>query len=66
MTEEEKRKEGKELSEAIMDRLMREKVFIANGEAFAGEESGWYRVVFSQPKGYVEEGLRRVMSAFEG
>lgn len=49
-----------------MARLMKEKVFIASGEAFAGEESGWFRVVFSQPSGYVEEGLRRVVRAFDG
>lgn len=49
-----------------MERLMAKKVFIANGEAFAGEEPGWFRIVFSQPKAYVEEGLRRMMMAFEG
>lgn len=49
-----------------MERLMRKKVFIANGEAFAGEESGWFRVVFSQPRRYVEEGLGRMVRAFEG
>lgn len=63
-TEEERSKQGKELSGAIMERLMAKKVFIANGEAFAGEEPGWFRVVFSQPRAYVEEGLRRLMSAF--
>ena len=47
-----------------MARLMDEKVFIASGEAFAGEECGWFRVVFSQPRVYVEEGLRRVVRAF--
>lgn len=52
------------MSAAIMARLMAEKVFIANGEAFAGEESGWFRIVFSQPRGYVDEGLRRMMKAF--
>lgn len=64
-TPEERSKQGKDLSAAIMARLMAEKVFIANGEAFAGEESGWFRIVFSQPKEYVEEGLRRMMKAFE-
>lgn len=64
-TPEERSKQGKDLSAAIMARLMAEKVFIANGEAFAGEEWGWFRIVFSQPKEYVEEGLRRMMKAFE-
>lgn len=63
-TEEERSKQGIDLSKAIMARLMKEKVFIANGEEFAGEEPGWFRVVFSQPKAYVEEGLRRMMKAF--
>lgn len=63
--EEERSKQGIDLSKAIMARLMEEKVFIANGEEFAGEEPGWFRVVFSQPREYVEEGLRRMMKAFE-
>lgn len=63
-TEEERSKQGKELSGAIVQRLMAKKVFVANGEAFASEEPGWFRVVFSQPRAYVEEGLRRLMSAF--
>lgn len=63
--EDERGKQGIELSQAIMARLLREKVFIANGETFAGEESGWFRVVFSQPRTYVEEGLRRMVKAFE-
>ncbi len=57
---------GKDLSGAIMARLMGEKVFVASGEAFAGEEAGWFRVVFSQERGYVGEGLRRMMRAFGG
>lgn len=64
-TAEERARQGKELSEAIMARLMAEKVFVANGEAFAGEEPGWFRVVFSQPRAYVEEGLGRMMKAFD-
>ena len=49
-----------------MERLMAQKVFIANGEAFAGEEPGWFLVVFSQQRTYMEEGLRRMIRAFEG
>lgn len=48
-----------------MQRLMAKKVFIANGEAFATEEPGWFRVVFSQPRAYVAEGLKRMVTAFE-
>ena len=48
-----------------MARLMAQKVFIANGENFAGEEAGWFRVVFSQKGEYVLEGLRRMVRAFE-
>ena len=47
-----------------MARLMAQKVFIANGESFAGEEAGWFRVVFSQKGEYVVEGLKRMMRAF--
>ena len=48
-----------------MARLMAQKVFVANGEAFAGKEPGWFRVVFSQKREYLQEGLRRLMRAFE-
>ena len=48
-----------------MARLMAQKVFLADGETFAGEEAGWFRVVFSQKGEYVVEGLRRMMRAFE-
>ena len=47
-----------------MARLMAQKVFIANGETFAGEEAGWFCVVFSQKREYVVEGLKRMMRAF--
>ena len=64
-TEEEKSLQGELLSDAIMARLMAQKVFIANGESFAGEEAGWFRVVFSQRGEDVVEGLKRMMRAFE-
>ncbi|KZF20923.1 PLP-dependent transferase [Xylona heveae TC161] len=52
-------------TEAIMSRLLAKKVFLASGEAFGSEEPGWFRIVFSQPRPYVEEGLRRILEAMK-
>ena len=60
-TEEVMSLQGEHLSEAIMATLMAQKVFIANGDSFCGRGS-W---VISQKRGYVVEGLKRMMRAFE-
>jgi 1-aminocyclopropane-1-carboxylate synthase len=49
--------------EAIMKRLLAKKVFIASGAEFGGEEHGWFRIVFTHPREYLEEGLRRMIDA---
>jgi 1-aminocyclopropane-1-carboxylate synthase len=42
----------------LSDKLLESGVFLNPGEEKA-EEPGWFRVVFSQPRGDLEEGLRR-------
>ena len=56
-------KQGKETTKEIMANLLEQKVFLADSDEFGGEEEGWFRIVFSQDRRYVEEGLRRMMMA---
>ena len=52
---------GLEITEDIMSKLLEKGVFLASGEAFGSEEAGWFRIVFSQPREYVQEGLKRIL-----
>ena len=47
----------------IIDRLAEKKVAIADGNAFGGEVSGYFRIVFTHPEDYLLEGLRRIAAA---
>jgi 1-aminocyclopropane-1-carboxylate synthase len=58
-------KEGADVTGDIMSRLLEQKVFLASGQAFGSERPGWFRIVFSQPKKYLENGLSRILKAVE-
>lgn len=49
----------------IMSKLLERKVFLASGQAFGSERPGWFRIVFSQPREYLENGLGRIWEAVE-
>jgi bifunctional pyridoxal-dependent enzyme with beta-cystathionase and maltose regulon repressor activities len=49
--------------QTTMHKLLAKKVFIASGAEFGGEEPGWFRIVFTYPKPYLEEGLKRMIEA---
>lgn len=51
------------LTAEIMAELLSAKIFLASGESFGSEKQGWFRIVFSQPRPYLEEGLRRIIVA---
>jgi aspartate/methionine/tyrosine aminotransferase len=51
------------LTETIFSKLMAKKIFLASGDATGAEEPGWFRLVFSQPRDYLEEGMRRIIDA---
>lgn len=62
--------EGKEsvkpaLTDVINQKLMANKIFLASGDVTGAEEPGWFRLVFSQPRDYVEEGMRRIVDAID-
>ncbi|PLB49681.1 PLP-dependent transferase, partial [Aspergillus steynii IBT 23096] len=52
-----------QVSDRVMQRLVEKKVFLASGPLFGSEEDGWFRIVFSHPKEYLEEALRRIVEA---
>ena len=55
--------ESNEITTEIFEKLLDHKIFLASGEAFGSERPGWFRIVFSQPREYLEEGLARMMKA---
>lgn len=54
-----------DVSQVVTDALLREKVFLASGANFGSERGGWFRIVFSQNKDILEEGLRRIVAALK-
>ncbi|KAI9373634.1 pyridoxal phosphate-dependent transferase [Aspergillus egyptiacus] len=54
---------GEEIGERVMKCLLQKKVFLATGALFGSEESGWFRIVFSHHRDYLDEGLRRIIAA---
>jgi aspartate/methionine/tyrosine aminotransferase len=53
----------KDLDNVVMNALLKHKVFLASGERFGSEKPGWFRIVFSHDKDYLEEGLSRIVAA---
>ncbi|KAI9899148.1 hypothetical protein N3K66_005609 [Trichothecium roseum] len=56
---------GFDVNKVIADLLLRQKVFIGSGTTFGSEKPGWFRIVFSTNREYVDEGLRRIIKAVE-
>lgn len=55
-----------DLTDDVQRRLVAERVYLASGECCGSERPGWFRVVFSQPRGLLIEGMRRMMRALDG
>lgn len=53
------------VTDDITRMLVRQRVYLASGDASGSEQPGWFRVVFSQPRHLLLEGLRRVVVALE-
>jgi aspartate/methionine/tyrosine aminotransferase len=54
-----------EVGEKAMQQLLQEKVFLASGALFGSEKDGWFRIVFTQPRDYLERALKRIVKAVE-
>jgi aspartate/methionine/tyrosine aminotransferase len=57
--------EGNDLSDEVMRRLLGKRVFLASGVLFGSEKPGWFRIVFALPREYLEEALKRMVSAID-
>ncbi|KAH8746600.1 pyridoxal phosphate-dependent transferase [Diaporthe sp. PMI_573] len=55
--------EDADVNQLITKALLSHKVFIASGKDFGSEKPGCFRIVFSQPDEYLDEGLRRILLA---
>lgn len=51
------------LDKAVMDALLANKIFLADGVRFGAEKRGWFRIIFSHSPDYLSEGLRRILFA---
>ncbi|KAE8352285.1 pyridoxal phosphate-dependent transferase [Aspergillus coremiiformis] len=58
-------KDEEDVSDRVMELLLHKKVFLASGSLFGSEHGGWYRIVFSLPREYLQEAVRRIMAALE-
>ena len=59
------RREDHDVTLDIMSKLLEQKVFLASGQAFGSERPGCFRIVFSQPQEYLENGLGRMLRVLE-
>lgn len=55
--------DSEDVTKEVMGLLLKEKVFLASGYHFGAETAGLFRIVFSHPKHYLEEALKRVIKA---
>lgn len=51
------------LGEEVMQRLLKQKVFLASGALFGSEKDGWFRIVFTQHRDYLKLALERIVAA---
>lgn len=55
--------DGRGIDQAVNDALLRQRVFLASGLQFGSERPGWFRIVFTQRRDHLDEGLRRIIAA---
>lgn len=51
------------VSNHVMQLLLKQKVWLASGVQFGAEEPGWFRIVFTHLTDYLHEGLDRIVVA---
>ena len=65
LTKHPKRKQSEDITAEIMQALLKQKLYLASGTVFGSETPGVFRIVFSHPKAYIEEALKRMLKAVE-
>ncbi|KAM0331448.1 hypothetical protein ACHAQA_003124 [Verticillium albo-atrum] len=53
------------LEAELQKTLLKNRIFLASGTAFGSDIPGRFRIVFAHEKGYLEEGLRRIVKTIE-
>ncbi|KAF3393008.1 putative inactive 1-aminocyclopropane-1-carboxylate synthase-like protein 2 [Talaromyces pinophilus] len=61
----EKSGQGAELTDILFQKLLDHKVYVAHGTAYGSENPGWFRVVFSHPRPWLEEAMARIVRAIQ-
>jgi aspartate/methionine/tyrosine aminotransferase len=51
------------IDEVVMKALLQQKVFLGAGDGFGSERPGWFRIVFTQRRDFLDAGLRRTLAA---
>ena len=54
-----------DVSDHVMQLMLKQKVWLASGVQFGAEDPGWFRIVFSHQPHHLYEGLRRIIIALE-
>lgn len=55
--------DSQEVGDKVMGLLLARRVFLASGALFGAEQDGWFRIVFSHQKDYLEMALGRIFAA---
>jgi aspartate/methionine/tyrosine aminotransferase len=55
--------DSENIDQTVNGLLIKHKVFLASGIQFGSEEPGWFRIVFTQRRDHLDEGLRRIVTA---
>jgi bifunctional pyridoxal-dependent enzyme with beta-cystathionase and maltose regulon repressor activities len=53
------------LEDRLSEHFYKQKIFLAAGKSFGSEDAGWFRLTFALEQDYLDEGLRRVVTALE-
>ncbi|KAF2206062.1 aminotransferase [Delitschia confertaspora ATCC 74209] len=56
---------GLAITKVVFEKLMMNKVYIVSGDVTGAEEPGWFRLIFTQPRELVDEGIRRIVGAID-
>lgn len=57
---------GLDFTDMLFQKLLKSKVYVANGTAYGSENSGWFRLVFAHPLPWLEEAMARILRAIHG
>lgn len=58
-------RQSEDITVTVMRALLEKKVFLASGKQFGSEQPGWFRIVFSNRRDLLHEGLKRIKAALD-